>query len=327
MNNQSGAEQELSQEEMEKLFKDTYASAVASAQPDPSPLDSPKAKVEKESDTPEPSSPKKEDTPAVPTPEKQDEWLSKLDEDARKEFDNLRNLALQNENNWKREQGRTRKALEEKQALEKRLALPPEPVKAKEKGDETSDFNKYLKEVEEVDEGLAKAIRAAKEEAVAEARKEYQKELATLRKEEIAPVHVRQQEDYVNQQEYALTQAVPNWKEIVAHPQFTEYLGKIPKQVQELADSPHAQDVLYLLGDYSRYLDVVYGPAQTETKQKGGDPEAERVAKERESKLSKSVVPAAVSHKTKVSEDDPDSLQALFEKTKRETIQRLYRGG
>lgn len=308
MNDQS---EQISMEEQEKIFAAAYAGTDV---PVAENADSTKSEpvVEKKEEVEGKESNEEADAGSAKQPEDSaPEWYKVLPQEAKQELDRLSQERDRAAEHARTQQGRLKKAEQEKRELEARLQSVKPPEKPAVQSD--SEFDKLLKEIESADEGLARAIRLASEQAVKQATAQQAQEIEQLKTTYIAPVQARQHDSYLEEQARILDQHVSNWREIVAHPVFNEYIETLPAAVRgQLVNSPHAEDVSYLLEGYGGYVERRF-PTEQKQATKGGDPNAERIAKERADKLKNSVAPVTNKAAPKQTQETEEQiLQAEF---------------
>lgn len=265
---------ELTEQEQEKIFQDAFNKAAGvevekveepAKTPDPEPDLKPEVE---EKEQPEPE--KKEETQPDP-----DEWLKELPEDKRNRF-------IQERNDFKANAQRNaalQRHLNEARAQLEALKKPPEV-----KQPDPPKLDKW-DALNETDKELAQSVEQRIADAVAKATQDLEKKFEA----KIVPLEKKDEQAVVDRELYLLTQAVPNFREVINTDHFHNWLdnqsGLTRAKFEDSIDHRDAVDVLRL------YASTLTGYAPQSVKQPAPDPAADKIAAEREQRKQASAPP------------------------------------
>lgn len=308
----SNLNDEIDTDELQKLFDETLGNTTSPKDETVPSIEAPAVPEQQTKPSDKAANPAVEDKPKEVATENQ--WKDSLPEEAKRHLDSLEAERTRLLNNWKIEQGRTAKALQEQREYKQKLEQAKQqatPVAAP----QNDKLTELLAALEESDPAMAELLRGIREDTLSRAKAEQSAQLEHVVDKEIRPIYVAKEEEYIAEQKSIMDKECPNWIDVMKSPDFVEYIKHQPTFMQEAYHSSHAKDLLFMLRTYSN---DVFGPepAAPAAPARGGDPsEAEKVEQRRKDKLQRSVVPSNAPTQQKTEQlSEGQELEKLFAK-------------
>lgn len=303
----------LSEQDAEKLFNDAYNSVSGKAPSEEVVV--PPAVVEP---TPEPEVEPKQEEPPAPieeqpqTPDPVDAWLKDAPEEVRQRY--VKELTDFNANR-QRQAGLQRHLMEARQELERvrgqvKTAPPVTPVAEK-------PLEKW-KALTETDSELALSVEERIQRAVEQVKLEVEQKLTHI----TAPLVTSQYDQYIEREVNLLKQVVPNYEEVVNHPQFIDWISHQSADVQnKYSTSVNHQDAIQIMKLYDYDLRINgYVPPQQSTPAESPNPQADAIAAQRAARVSSSAPTTRAA--VKVPTRDPNA--PMTEAEEKEIFEKAY---
>lgn len=326
--------EQFTEEQAQKLLEETM---LGTATPAPAPVVEEPVQPEEPAAPEAPTEPVEPTNPVAPTeptkPEKEGEqpddpyaWVKDIPESVREKVISEINEKFQFKHQADSNKGRLKAFQQKLLEAQHQLAVhgrsaPPakeQPAPADRRPPSTPEgWNELIKS----DPELAKAIEARVSSEIESAVQSVKAEFQELKKTAIAPLYDHQTQQYVEQQRQELERMVPNVHQVIASPEYQEWLSNTaPEGLRNMAlRSVNAADAIAVLKAYRDDMIAQYGnPEQTSPAAAPDTSKADKVAAERAAKLQSPTVvpPAAVLAPVQGNNKGPmtaEAAQALFE--------------
>lgn len=248
--------------------------------------------------------------PSTASPDPND-WLSKLPEDIRSQIDNVARQAQLWQQRHQELASKNRKLYNEVANLKKKVEETPKPQPSVDSSNPLENDEDW-KQLVEVDPKLAKLLRA-QQDALKKEIAAVKAEATAKAEEAVVPIREAEHERYVQEQQYLLTQMVPDWREHANSQMFQSWLMHASPGVQSLYGSLDARDSVRLLKLYDDDMRAFYGQQQQQqapavnTEQAKAAPHP--VVAQRQERLAKSApTPAQPAGTPKSAQKTPEQL-------------------
>lgn len=224
----------------------------------------------------------------------QKSWRDLLPEDLKdqvlSEFDSLAHEASRLDKYYKSNEGRVSGLQKKINLLESQLSSVktprPNQEAPKPPAPESVSTDPILEELKESDPALYKALEVMRSKE----REDYKKEVEKVRSElneAIAPIHQREERDYVLQEVAKVKSVVPEVEQVLASPEWRDFVDSANPGLRAMTESKNSDEFLTALEVFALHLQRNAPPATTPTKPTGSA-EASRVQESRTRKLSSS---------------------------------------
>lgn len=247
--------------------------------------------------------------PSSETSPDPNDWLKNVPPEVRAHFEN----ALKQQQYWQQKHqeqaSKNRKLHNEINQLKAKVT---QPVATYNRTQEEVDDD--WKKLEEADPVLAKILKKREEQIANRLRQEADSKA----REYVEPIHAERQEQYIAYQQDVLTQAVPNWREVVQDPYFRSWLEDSSDGVKGLYSSLDARDSFRVLQLYASDMQTRFGnmqqPSAVEQPAEAPKPtEATKLQEARQERLAKSApISPNPAGSTKAAQLTPEQMFAKF---------------
>ena len=215
------------------------------------------------------------------------DWLSKLPEDVRSYFEQAVKQTQYWQQKHQEQTSKNRKLHNELNQLKAKVTQP-EATDVRTQDEIDEDWKK----LEEADPILAKILRKEREQIESRLRKE----MESKAREYVEPLQTERQEQYIAYQQDLLSQAVPNWRDVVQDAYFQSWLEESSSGVKALYGSLDARDSVRVLQLYASDMQARFGNPQQAVEQTQQPPvteapqptEATKLQASRQDRLAKS---------------------------------------
>lgn len=259
----------LTAEQAEKLFEDSYKAIKgnetppAAAEPVEPEVPAEPAPAEPAVETPTEPVKEKEAAPAPAEPTKPEDkptddpyaWLKDVPEELRQKVMEQINTKLQLEHRVRSDDGRVKAHQEKVLKLQRQIAeLQQRPTATKQPAPaERQVTPEAWQQIVKSDPELAAAFEARVKQEVDSAVGSIRNELQEFKRTAVEPLYEHSSQQYVEEQKHTLRQMVPNYEQVVASPEYSDWLTNYASEgIRRLAlTSTDANDAVNVLRFYA----------------------------------------------------------------------------
>jgi hypothetical protein len=239
------------------------------------------------------------------------DWLSGLPEDVRSYFEQAVKQTQYWQQKHQEQTSKNRKLHNELNQLKAKVTQP-EATDVRTQDEIDEDWKK----LEEADPILAKILRKEREQIESRLRRE----MESKAREYVEPLQTERQEQYVAYQQDLLSQAVPNWRDVVQDAYFQSWLEESSSGVKALYSSLDARDSVRVLQLYASEMQARFGNTQQADQQvpqqqevAAQPTEATKLQASRQERLAKSApIPSNPAGTTKAAKLTPEEMFKRF---------------